>query len=164
MNLLQRLTSWANRAILGLGVLALGILPVIVAYDVIVRYLFNAPSIWVSEVAVYLVQIMVFLPMGLLVTENTHVRATLLTDRLSTAMQARLDRFSLLMIAVFAAFIVWLGGSYTAHAWKQGQLSPTLLAVPLWIPNALIPLGGLLLLVSALGRLVTGPQPPARAH
>ena len=164
MNLLARLTSFANTGIVILGVLAFGTLPVIVVYDVIARYVFNAPTLWVNEIAVYLVQTMVFLPMGLLVTDNSHVRATLLTDRLSPWMQAWLHRFSLVMTAVFATFIVWFGWAYTAHAWKQGQLSPTLLAVPLWIPNALIPLGGLLLLISALGTLLASPPAPAKSH
>jgi len=164
MNLLARLTSYANTGVVAVGALAFGVLPVIVTYDVIARYVFNAPTLWANEIAVYLVQAIVFLPMGLLVTDNTHVRVTLLMDRLSPAMQARLHRFSLVMIALFATFIVWLGWAYTAHAWKQGQLSPTLLAVPLWIPNALIPLGGLLLLVSALGALLASPHAPAKSH
>jgi len=164
MNLFTRFTSFANTGVVAVGALAFGTLPVIVAYDVIARYVFNAPSIWVNEIAVYLVQVMVFLSMGLLVTDNSHVRVTLLTDRLPPAMQARLHRFSLVMIAVFATFIVWLGWAYTAHAWKQGQSSPTLLAVPLWIPNALIPLGGLLLLVSVLGTFFASPHAPAKPH
>lgn len=164
MNLFARLASLANTGVVAVGMLAFGTLPVIVAYDVTVRYVFNAPSIWVSEIAVYLVQAIVFLPMGLLVTDNSHVRATLLTDRLPPRAQARLHRFSLVMTAVFATVIVWLGWAYTAHAWKQGQLSPTLLAVPLWIPNALIPLGGLLLLVSALGTLLTSPRAAVKSH
>jgi TRAP-type C4-dicarboxylate transport system permease small subunit len=164
MNLLTRLTSLANTGVVAVGALAFGTLPVIVVYDVIARYIFNAPSIWVNEIAVYLVQAIVFLPLGLLVTDNSHIRVTLLTDRLSPWVQVRLHRFSLVMTAVFATFIVWLGWAYTAHAWKQGQLSPTLLAVPLWIPNALIPLGGLLLLVSALGALLASPPAPAKSH
>lgn len=164
MNLFARLTSLANTGVVAVGVLASGMLPVIVVYDVMARYLFNAPTLWANEIAVYLVQIIVFLPMGLLVTDNSHVRATLLTDRLSPWTQARLHRFSLVVVTVFATVIVWLGWTYTAHAWKQGQLSPTLLAVPLWIPNALIPLGGLLLLVSALGALLASPHTPAELH
>ena len=164
MNLFARLTSLANTGVVAVGALAFGVLPVIVTYDVIARYVFNAPTLWANEIAVYLVQAIVFLPMGLLVIDNSHVRVTLLTDRLSPWMQARLHRFSLVMTAVFATVIVWLGWAYTAHAWKQGQLSPTLLAVPLWIPNALIPLGGLLLLVSALGALLASPHAPAELH
>ena len=164
MNLFARLTSLANTGVVAVGALAFGVLPVIVTYDVIARYVFNAPTLWANEIAVYLVQAIVFLPMGLLVIDNSHVRVTLLTDRLSPWMQARLHRFSLVMTAVFATVIVWLGWAYTAHAWKQGQLSPTLLAVPLWIPNALIPLGGLLLLISALGTLLASPPAPAKSH
>jgi TRAP-type C4-dicarboxylate transport system permease small subunit len=65
---------------------------------------------------------------------------------------------SLVLVALLAACITWLGWKLTAHSWRQSQVSATLLAVPLWLPNALIPLGGVLLLLSALGRLI---DPPA---
>ena len=154
MKLLEKTIAWANRGVTGLGALALGILPAIVFYDVIARYVFNAPSIWVVEVSTYLLQLMVFLPMGMLVSSNSHVRSTLLTDRLPGFMQRALQRISLAITAIYAAFVLWFGWNFIAHSWKQEQVSATLLAVPLWIPGLLIPLGGLLLLIASVGALI----------
>jgi C4-dicarboxylate transporter, DctQ subunit len=153
MNLLDRTISYANLGVICIGSLALGILPLIVFYDVFARYVFNAPSIWVVEISTYLLQLMVFLPMGLLVTDNSHVRSTLLTNRLSASMQRGLHRVALVITGIYACFVLWFGWNFTAHSWKQDQVSATLIAVPLWIPGALIPLGGLLLLISSLGAL-----------
>lgn len=144
----------ANRGVIAIGAIALSILPLIVFYDVVARYVFNAPTIWATEISIYLLQMLVFLPMGVLVSESAHVRSTLLTDRLSARGRQVLQQFSLVMIIIFAVFVIKLGWQLTAHAWNQSQASATLLAVPLWIPNSLIPIGGLLLLISALGSLL----------
>lgn len=154
MSWIGKVTNRANQGVIALGIIALGILPIIVFYDVMARYLFNAPTIWATEISVYLLQLLVFLPMGWLTSHNAHIRSTLLVDRLPDAAREFLYRISLLLTAALAACIAWLGWQLTVHSWQQSQVSATLLAVPLWIPYALIPLGGLLLLISALGTLI----------
>lgn len=154
IRLLDRILKIANGFVIGLGVVALGILPLIIFYDVAARFLFNAPTIWANEIAIYLQQLLVFLPMGLLLSEHAHIRSTLLIDRMSESKQQILFLFSLVMIIVLAAAVTRLGWNMMAHAWKYRQVSPTLLAVPLWIPHSLIPLGGFLLLVNAVALLI----------
>jgi len=154
VGIIARATQCANKCVVGLGVAALGVLPLIVFYDVAARYVFNAPTIWATEISIYLLQLLVFLPMGLLTSQNEHIRSTLLVDRLPPRARGVLYRVSLVLIALLAACIAWLGWKLTAHSWQQSQVSATLLAVPLWLPHALIPLGGLLLLISAAGALV----------
>lgn len=154
MKSIVNVVTWANRGVVAIGAMALSALPLIVFYDVVARYVFDAPTIWATEISIYLLQLLVFLPMGVLVSEGVHVRSTLLTDRLSSRGRKLLQQFSLIMIVIFAVFVIKLGWQLTAHAWSQSQASATLLAVPLWIPNSLIPIGGLLLLISALGALL----------
>lgn len=154
MRLLDRILTQTNGLVIGLGAVALGALPLIIFYDVAARFLFNAPTIWANEIAVYMQQLLVFLPMGLLLSENAHIRSTLLVDRLPETMQQILSVFSLVMIIILAVAIAWLGWNMTLHAWNYRQVSPTLLAVPLWMPHSLIPLGGFLLLVNAIASLI----------
>ncbi|SHI07683.1 TRAP transporter small permease [Pollutimonas bauzanensis] len=157
MGIVAKIIGLANKGVTGLGIAALGVLPLIVFYDVTARYVFNAPTIWATEISIYLLQLLVFLPMGLLLGENSHIRSTLLTDKLSPRAQRALHLLSLAMVALLAGCITWLGWKLTAHSWHQSQVSATLLAIPLWLPNALIPLGGLLLLINALGGLISPP-------
>lgn len=154
MNLWRNSLTALNRIVVGIGLVALGILPFVVFYDVTARYVFNAPTIWATETAIHLLQILVFLPMGLLLRKNQHIRSTLIVDLLPRRAQKALEVLSTLLVAVLAVCITWLGWKLTAHAWNQQQVSATLLAIPLWIPNALIPGGGFLLLANALGNLV----------
>lgn len=154
MSVLSRLCKILNKITVLICATAIGLLPIMVFYDVIARYFFNAPTIWASELALYIVQGIVFLPMGLLINNDDHVRVTLLTDHLSANTQKWLHAFSLLMVMIFSIIIIIYGWKYMAHAWNQRQLSPTLLAVPVWIPSALIPLGGLFLSINAANKLI----------
>ena len=156
-----RMIALANKGVTVLGAAALGALPLIVFYDVTARYLFNAPTIWATDISIYIQQLLVFLPMGLLLSDDDHIRSTLVTDLLGPRAQHVLSLVTLVLVVVLAAFITWLGWSQTVHAWKQQQVSASLLPVPLWIPYAMLPLGGLLLLLSALGRLA---QPAPARH
>lgn len=151
------MVALANRGVLVLGTAALAVLPLIVFYDVVARYLFNAPTIWATDLSIYIQQLLVFLPMGLLLGEDGHIRSTLLTDRLQPRLRYLLYLVSVALVAVLAGFIAWLGCAQTLHAWRQHQVAPSLLPVPLWIPYAMLPLGGFLLLASALGALVRPP-------
>lgn len=164
MGIIAGAAQCANKCVVGLGVAALGVLPLIVFYDVAARYLFNSPTIWATEISIYLLQLLVFLPMGLLTSQNAHIRSTLLVDRLRPRPRGILYRISLVLIALLAACIAWLGWKLTAHSWQQSQVSATLLAVPLWLPHALIPLGGLLLLISAIGALIDPVEPAHHDH
>jgi C4-dicarboxylate transporter DctQ subunit len=155
----SRVVAIANQGVTGIGIAALAVMPVIVFYDVVARYVFNAPTIWATEISIYIQQLLVFLPMGLLLQEDSHICSTLLTDQLSPRLRRILYSVSLVLVALLAGCITWLGWSLTAHSWRQSQISATLLAVPLWIPNALVPLGGFLLLISAIGSLF---NPPAK--
>lgn len=164
MRIMTKVAECTNKCVIGLGVAALGILPLIVFYDVTARYVFNAPTIWATEVSVYILQFLVFLPMGWLTSRNAHIRSTLLVDRLPPHARGVLYRVSLVLIAMLAACIAWLGWKLTAHSWSQGQVSATLLAVPLWLPHALIPLGGLLLLVSSVSSFFDPVEPIHHDH
>jgi len=87
----------------------------------------------------------------------------LLTYRLPGFMQRVLQRIALAITAIYAGFILWFGWNFTVHAWRQEQVSATLLAVPVWIPSLLIPLGGLLLLIASVGALIAPRAAAARS-
>ena len=55
-------------------------------------------------------------------------------------------------MAAFAAVAAWGGYQAVAHSFSFGRRSLTLLAVPVWIPQLVVPAGMLLLLAVALLR------------
>ncbi len=143
-------------ALCALCILVLG---AIVMYEVVSRYVFDAPTIWVQEIAVYLLIAVTFL--GLAPTQHAgeHIRIDVVSKRFSAAARRRLEIVTLLSIAALAAVAAWGGWQMVEQSLRFGRRSPTLLAVPVWIPQLLLPFGMALL---ALGALVARMEAPAQ--
>jgi TRAP-type C4-dicarboxylate transport system permease small subunit len=55
--------------------------------------------------------------------------------------------FDVLSLA-FCLLLVWQLSRFVLQTWRAGDVAPTLLATPLWIPQSLMPLGALAASVS----------------
>ena len=128
----------------------MGLLAIAVFYDVLARYLFNAPTIWANEISTYILQFIVFFSFGFLQLEGKHLRVTFLIERLQGSARKRLEVLSAILILPYALVLVVYGYKFTVHAYQLKLASPTLLAVPLWIPYSFILVGGVLLALAAV--------------
>ena len=150
----QALTLVQN-AILALSAAALFLLPLITAYDVALRYLFHAPTIWATEISIYLLQFAVFMSPGALLASGHHLRVTFWIETRTGLTRRIAETVTALLVLPYAAILIWFGTTYALRAFDRGMLSPTLLQVPLWIVYTLIPLGGALLALGVLLRCLT---------
>jgi TRAP-type C4-dicarboxylate transport system permease small subunit len=71
---------------------------------------------------------------------------TRLSPRLRALSHFIFDALSL----VFCAVLMWQLTRYVLQSWRSGDVAPTLLATPLWIPQTLMPVGTLAVTVSLL--------------
>lgn len=140
---LMRITLW-------LSALAIMLMSIFTFYDVLMRYLFHRPTIWVTEISIYMLQFLVFIPAGMLVIEGSHLRVTVWIEALKGRLRHIAEIATTLMILPYAFVLIWYGWSYTDRALQRGTLSPTLLQVPLWTVYMMIPIGGVLLILGAL--------------
>lgn len=142
---LMRITLW-------LSALAIMLMSVFTFYDVLMRYLFHRPTIWVTEVSIYMLQFLVFIPAGMLVIEGSHLRVTVWIEALKGRTRRMAEIVTTLMILPYAVVLIRYGWSYTDRALQRGTLSPTLLQVPLWTVYMMIPIGGVLLVLGVLAK------------
>ncbi|GGO62673.1 TRAP-type mannitol/chloroaromatic compound transport system, small permease component [Roseovarius pacificus] len=152
MSQVSHALAFVQNSILGLSAAALFTLPLITAYDVALRYLFHAPTIWATEISIYLLQFAVFMTPGALLTSGNHLRVTFWIENRTGLTRRLAETVTALAVLPYAVILVWFGTVYTLRAFERGMLSPTLLQVPMWIVYSLIPLGGLLLVLGALVR------------
>ncbi|MDK3018645.1 TRAP transporter small permease [Pseudodonghicola flavimaris] len=89
--------------------------------------------------------------MGMAYTLKTggHIRVSLLVSRLSGAAARGADILACGFAAFGSAYLCWETYGMTHDSWRFGDLSPGLLAVPIWIPQSVM-LAGLVLLTIAL--------------
>lgn len=133
-----------------------GILALAVFYDVVARYIFNAPTIWANEVSTYLLQFIVFFTIGFLQLEGKHLRVTFVIERLKGTPRRIMEALSTILIIPYALVLVVYGFKYMQNAFKLGLGSPTLLEIPLWIPYSFICMGGVLLAVATVCSVIKG--------
>lgn len=111
--------SWFDRVSIAIGRVAMFLIAFIVAimfYEVVMRYLFNSPTLWVNEMSLWTAGA-VYLLAGLYVMQQrAHIRIFILYDMVSRNWQRTFDVISTTLIVIFAAAVVWGGFN---EAWAK---------------------------------------------
>ena len=112
----------------------------IVSYEVIMRYLFNSPTIWVNEVSRFLQIWATYLALTYSFHKNDFIRITVVYDRLNENGKKILDFISFIFILIFSSFVVYYGWLIAYDSLKVGRTSSTILDVPSFLTEVAIPL------------------------
>jgi len=148
VRLLNGLIS-ASALVAGLLILITAFL---VGYEVIVRYVFNSPTLWTFDVTIFLIMYSAFLGSAFTLREGKHVRLEFFTNWLQRyGLPSRI--LSILSNVIIIVF--WLLATYTAFrdtitAYKFSQVTQSYLRFPLMIPLIALVLGGVLVLIQLL--------------
>lgn len=122
----------------GLGILLMGL---ILAYEVVCRYFFGSPTVWAQEMSVCLFMWTMLAGCAYTLMKGGHVRIDLLFDSLPEKARLFLDIVTGCAGAVFCAVVSWQAWEMIASSLRLGKVSPTLLRVPLWIPQMSLLIG-----------------------
>lgn len=141
--------SWAAALVSGLAAL---IIAVSISADVLLRYFFNAPLLFVDEVASFLLVLVIFGGLAYTFRTGGHVRVDLVTTHLPPAVRAWLRAGGLLLGIAFILLVSWTTLQSALTAYRYGRVS-TVMLYPLWLPMLLIPAGLLLMSAVMLGAL-----------
>ena len=112
----------------------------IVSYEVIMRYLFNSPTIWVNEVSRFLQIWATYLALTYSFHKQDFIRITVIYDRLNENGKKILDFISFIFILIFSSFVVYYGWLIAYDSLKVGRTSSTILDVPSFLTELAIPL------------------------
>lgn len=135
------------------GAVCLLVTTLIVVLEVIMRYIFHKPTIWVAETSIYLTMAVGLLTAAFALKENMHFGMTFLSDRLSAGKQRILRVVTHLMGIAYSSVFVVKGIEMVKFSYEFEDISTGLLETPLWIPNLLIPIAGLLLVLQFINKL-----------
>ena len=125
-----------------------------ITYEVVARYFFNAPTIWAAEISQLFLLWGTFLGMARPLHGNAHIRITVLTGLLSRRVRRFADIFSIAFIAVFSAAVVRYGSEIAHDSFVRGRSTGTMLNIPNWWSEAVIPAGFSLLLLQCIVELI----------
>jgi TRAP-type C4-dicarboxylate transport system permease small subunit len=126
----------------GFGILAMGL---ILTYEVVSRYFFNAPTIWVQETSIYLYMWTMLAAASYTLQTRKHVHIDLVIDRLPTRVKTLVEVVTSAVGTVFCAIVSMQAYQMIAATVRFGKVSATPLRVPLWIPQSALLMGFVLL-------------------
>ena len=152
--------EWLTRGLRFAGQLALISMVLTICYDVVMRYVFKAPTLWSLEVNTFLVLFITLFPAGDVLASGSHLRITFFTDKMGRTVQNVLDALTKCLGCLFAALMTYKGFQMAHMAFQYDERMSTALGTPMVIPYSFIPIGfsvlGLYYLVSLFVSLVTG--------
>jgi len=125
----------------------------LVSYDVLMRYFFDRPQLFVDEVASFLQVLVIFGGAAYTFRVGGHVRVDLITGILRPAVRGWLRLGTLLLGVVFLAVVIWVTTHSAYTAYSYGRVSAVML-YPLWLPMAFVPAGLALMELAMLVALV----------
>ena len=135
------LSRWIGRAA------AFLILPLVfvIMYEVVSRYLFNAPTRWSNEITQYLLTAVVMLGGAYCLADNEHVNVDIFYRNFSPTTRHIVDILTFLVVATFVSAMVWKGGEASYDAFVHGKRSQTIMEMPLFPSMVMVPIGAFLL-------------------
>ncbi|MFC1867307.1 TRAP transporter small permease [Thermodesulfobacteriota bacterium] len=118
--------------------------------DVILRYFFNRPSLWVTEMSGHLLMYVIFLGVAYSLQEGFHIRVDFVMDRLRQPTSRIVNLITSLSSMCFCLVLLWQTSIMTWSAFSKGWVSPTLLSVPYVYIYVAMVFGTLMLFITFL--------------
>lgn len=120
--------------------------------NVIGRKFLNSPIVGAEEVMNFLMVAVVFLGAGVVAYDGTHINMEIVIDRFPPRLRDSFRALAQIAAIAIVVILVTLGIPIVEHLAQFDERSQAA-NVPLWIPQAMVPIGLTLLGLGALARL-----------
>jgi TRAP-type transport system small permease protein len=141
--LLEKSCMW----ICEIAIVAMG---AIVILELITRNLFNFSFEMSDELGGYIIVGITFMSLPVCQVYRSYHHVQFVQARLSPRMQAASHLLFDLLSLLFCVVLIWQLTRFVMTTHRSEDVAPTLLATPLWIPQAIMPIGMLATTVSLL--------------
>ncbi|MDJ0685448.1 MAG: TRAP transporter small permease subunit [Alphaproteobacteria bacterium] len=149
---IEGLSLWVGRAF-GWCIL---ILTLSVCYEVFVRYVLNAPTVWAFDMMIQMYGALFLMCGAYALAQDTHVRADVVYRLLPIKVQAGLD-FVLYFLFFFPGVLAlaWYGYEIASDSWRYKEVSfNSPASIQIYFFKSLIPLAGGILMVQGFAELI----------
>jgi TRAP-type C4-dicarboxylate transport system permease small subunit len=139
-----------------MGIAAVGVLAslCLIAYGVVMRYLFNDAPTWVDDSVGFLLVGTVMLAAPATLRRGGHIGVDMLTERLHGGARRIAELWSTLTVTVVCAILIVNGWETAMSSRELGILTSGNVEIPAWMLQVLLPVGGALMLLVCLEALL----------
>lgn len=147
LKIIDAINEWIGK----ISSFLMAVMTLIVVYEVIMRYVFNAPTIWSFETTIMLYGSYFMLTAGYTLLNNAHVSVDFFYETRTKRGKAILDLISYFVFFFpFIFVILWEGAKYAAESWAIWEHSWSVFGPPLYPYKTVIPVTAFLLLIQGI--------------
>lgn len=143
-----------NRAAFYAAILLIYLIVPVMLIDVVMRYLFNAPTVWGMELATLLFGPYFLLAGPYVLHLKGHVAMDLVRQRLSIRADRLVELVNLPVVVAFCAILLWFSAPAAIDSWNYGETSFSAWNPPIWWTKAAVPISVLLMLLQAFAEFL----------
>lgn len=141
--IIAKVASWAILFIIGATI-----------YEVVMRYVFSAPTTWVFEFN-YLLHGVYFMLLGAYtLAADGHVKVDIIQNRFSMRTRAIIDLVTAPILFIFMGMMIWYGGVFAINSFGFRETLSSSWAPPIWPVKMVIPLAAMLLTLQAVAKFI----------
>jgi len=170
MPLLKRYQILVNRLTDSIGrVISFLIYPMmlVLLYEVILRYGFNRPTVWASELSALIYGVYFLIGGVYALRRRAHINVDILYARLSARIRAILDLITWTFFYFFSFVLFWQGLGFAWSSISTLEVSNTIWGPPIWPIKIFVPLSAAMLILLGISKtiddviiVITGQESP----
>jgi TRAP-type C4-dicarboxylate transport system permease small subunit len=147
---MESIVKGFNKVLVFTASLMMAGLMIIVCVDLTLRYFFNSPLLWGTEVTEILLLYITFLGMAWVFREDGHVVIDVFTSQVAGKKKKILNGISYFLVGIVAAVLVYYGFYTVYDHFRRGVFNPTVIETPIWLIIIVIPVGSVPLFLEVL--------------
>lgn len=136
------------------GASLLLVVTLITFYEVIMRYVFGAPTTWSIDYSIYLIMWGTFLGAAFTLKQGAHIHVDVIVKRFPKKTKTLIGMVAFCLIFIFCAILAWTGFGSSLHAYLFKEITISYMRTPLYLPLLSIPFGATLLVLEIIRELV----------
>ena len=125
-----------------------------ITFEVLMRYVFNAPTVWVDEISRVLQVWVVYLSVAYVLKHREMVTIELILVNPNTVWRRLAESFAIVILFIFAGTALYYGFEIWLKSTLAGHTTDSYLAPPKWLTHAPVWLGSALLILQGFVQLV----------
>ncbi|WP_296057019.1 TRAP transporter small permease subunit [uncultured Amphritea sp.] len=123
-------------------------------FEVVMRYLFNMPTIWVHEASFLLLGMQYLLAGGFALLHGAHVRVDVMYNFLPERGRVGMDIFTSIFFFIFAIALMLTSWTFFQDSLAMGETTVETWGIQYWPVKALMFVGSVLLLLAGISKLI----------
>lgn len=126
----------------------------ILLYEVVMRYVFNKPTIWAHETSCFFYAAHFMLGGAFALRWGSHVNVEVLYNRFPLRTRAIVDLFTWMLFYIFCGVLLWQGVGIAWDSVRVLEYSDSTWGPPIWPVKLTIPLAAALILLQGLTKTI----------